>query len=564
MTTAEHADFDLELISGQWPAELRGELVIAAPGAKGDFAYGLFSPGHVLRLSLRPGSFGAAPDRFAFRQKQIDSPSVRLYHARPDAFRPVGPGMLSPFGMMNMANTAVMPWKGRLFATWDVGRPIEVDPVSLEFLGEVGSKASWGPSMPVPGVLPFLFSTAHPVIDPERDCLWTVKLAPVAGGLTTHVVRYDGDGPEVKTWPVEGAAFNGTMHTISQTREWLLLIDSGNFKNDPGELAGRPRTVLMDLESPAFLVRKADLEKTPPGTAVPMKRFMIAPPTGHFYAKYDDTDGIQVIFEHMDGVDLGFFLKPDDVDVYGDPIDPTQVGVYNMGMTPSSLSEIEFDPESGRVRQSERIRSEQTFNNQLSAMDWSLEGLSRPTRHHMMFSGYRPYNVSQRALDAYRDRFDRRELPAEESPCHLVSVERGSCKPLSSYLYPTVEDWAGSPIFVPREPGRGGDELTGRDPGGHDGYVVVPVLSDAGFRVDCFDAADVSRGPIAQLRGQRNERIGLILHSCWLPEARPAPDVERLRFAEDFSPADLAGLSPVEAETLERVARELDEGLPMT
>ena len=38
------------------------------------------------------------------------------------------------------------------------------------------------------------------------------------------------DGSEVETWPVEGATFMGTMHTISQTRDWLILIDSGNFR----------------------------------------------------------------------------------------------------------------------------------------------------------------------------------------------------------------------------------------------------------------------------------------------------------------------------------------------
>ncbi len=562
ITSTPHRDFDLKLVAGRWPDELTGELFIAAPGPKEDRAYGLFSPGHVLRLSLRPGRFGAPADRFAWRTRRIETPSSRLYRACPEAFGSMGPGVGGVFGVMNMANTAVLPWRGRLFATWDVGRPVELDPVSLGFLGEVGSTASWGRSIPLPGVLPFIFSTAHPVVDPERDCLWSVKLVPDfgAGSVQTQLVRYDGSGPRVKTWPIEGARFNGTMHTITQTRDWLILIDSGNFKSDPGEMAGRPRSVRMNLESPAFLLRKADVEKTPPGQLLAMKRFLIAPPTGHFYAKYDDADGIRAIFEHMDGVDLAFFLKADDVDATGELIDPTQVGLYNMAMTPSSLSEIEFDPESGSIRQSERLRGEDTWNNQLSAMDWSLAGLSHPRVHHMIFSGYRPHNISRRALEVYADRFDAKALPAHESPCRLVSVERGSARRLASYRWPRTEDWAGSPIFVPRDPGSqpGGDELAGSQPGGHEGYVVVPVIADDGFRIDCFDAADVSRGPIAQLAGASRERVGLILHSCWMPAARPAPEVERLRFSDDYTQTDTSMLSDAQRRALDQIARELD------
>lgn len=554
---------DLELVSGRWPSDISGEALVIAPGPGfDDMDYALFGPGHVCRLSLRPGTFGAPADRFALRVKRIDTPSVRLWQERPEVFTPMGPGVMSPFGMMNMTNTAIMPWKGRVFTTWDVGRPVEIDPVTLEFLGEVGSKESWGPSMPFPGMLPFVFSTAHPVIDPERDCLWSVKLVPSGdGGLQIHVVRYAGTGDRVDVWPVEGAVIEGTVHTMTLTRNWLVIIDSGNFKNDPGEMAGGPRTVLMDAESPAHLVRIEDLEKTPPGRSVRMKRFMIAPPTGHFYARYDDGDGIRVMFEHMDGVDLGFYLKQDDLDAYGDPIDPSQVGFYNTGMWPSSLSEIDFDPETGRIRQTERIRGDDTYNNHLSCFDWSHEGLCRPDVHHMIFSGWRPYNVSQRALEAYRDHPQRVPHPPEERPCTLMTVSRDGCRLLRQYDGWDVDEWACSPIYAPRGAGGdGSDELAGRTPGSSDGWVVVPVLRDEGLRVDLFDAADVSKGPVARLAAPNGETLGLTLHSCWLPEARPAPDVERLRFGDDVA-ADLAALPDDLRAAAQKVVRDLDEKL---
>ena len=160
--TTPHRDMDLKRVHGQWPDDLSGEMMIVAPGPKGDFDYGLFSPGHILRLSLRPGTFGAAADRWAWRAKRIESPSAKLQDRCPEAFHSNGAAILSPFGLPNQSNTACMPWKGRLLSTWDVGRPCEIDPVTLDYLGEVGSRDSWGPSIPFPGILPFTFVPNSP------------------------------------------------------------------------------------------------------------------------------------------------------------------------------------------------------------------------------------------------------------------------------------------------------------------------------------------------------------------------------------------------------------------
>src|SRR5690606_23557482 len=122
----------------------------------------------------------------------------------------------SPFGVVNAANTAPLPWGDRLLLTWDAGRPVEVDPVSLRYLGDVGHRSGWlelelGPRP----VLPYVMSTAHPVIDPERDVLWTVNLH----WGTPHVVRWDGRSPTVDRWPIEGALVPQSVHTITQTRD---------------------------------------------------------------------------------------------------------------------------------------------------------------------------------------------------------------------------------------------------------------------------------------------------------------------------------------------------------
>lgn len=560
-TTATHTDLDLRLVQGTWPDDIWGEVYVSAPQVARDLPYALFGFGVICRLSLRPGTHGAAADRFAWRTRVIDSPSQRLHELAPEAFRPGPAGYSSPFGFPNAANTAPLPWGDRLFATWDVGRPVELDPVGLGFLAEAGDRASWGPpTVPMPGVLPFYFSSAHPVVDPERDCLWTVKLtfAP-SGGMQLHVVCWDGTGTRVRTWPVTDGVVHGSSHTLSQTRDFLVLADSGNFKTDPGEMAGGPRTVTVDDDAAVYLLRKDQLLDTPDGSPLEPMRFRVAPTTGHFYARWDDTDGVRVLFEHMDRMDLGFKIEPGDLDANGEPVAPELVGFYNTAMAPSSCSEVLFDPASGASKQEALFRDDWTWNLELSAMDWSLEALRAPTRHHLAYQGFRPGAVTRRALGAYGDRVG--PLPPEDTPGALVSLERGSLELHARWEYPDTGDHITSPAFAPRQaaptpPGQRA-RYAGEHPGGHDGWVVLPVLSDDGFRVELFDAADVGRGPVATLAAPAGECVPVLLHSAWMPRAVPAVDRERLDFGDDLDPDALEALDPGHARLVQQVAAEL-------
>lgn len=565
ITSAPLRDLDLELLRGDLPAGLSGEVFLSAPVVDPALDYQLFGFGAMVRLSLEPGAHGAPPDRFALRTRVIDTPTRRLHDAAPDAFRTGALGFSSPFGAPNMVNTAPLPWGERLFATWDVGRPAELDAVTLDFLGEVGHVDSWqGSSFPSDELTPFLFSTAHPVVDPDRACVWTVKLVPVSFSpwqLQPWIVRYDGDGAEVRAWPVAGAAISGSMHTITQTRDWLILADSGNFKADPGEMSTGVRTVLIDDEIPVFLVRKDLVEATPVGDEVAMHPFPLSPSTGHFYARYEDRDGIRVLFEHMDRTDLGIHLRADDIDALGRPMDPALAGFYNMAMSPSSVSEVTFDPVAGTATCDVIVREDWGWCHQLSAMDWSTEGISDPTLHHIVFQGFRPGAVSQRALAAYGDRIDRSLFPGDETPAHLVSLVRGSLDVSSMYEFPSLGDLPSSPAFAPRGTGAGAgrSRYAGVEPGGHDGWVVCPVLSDDGFRVEVFDAASVGSGPVATLGTSDGTCLPFLLHSAWAPVAVRAPELERLRFSDEVRPEALAGLTDDQADAVRRVAADLDE-----
>ncbi len=99
-----------------------------------------------------------------------------------------------------------------------------------------------------------------------------------------------------------------------------------------------------------WLIRKDQLEGLPTGTPVRPTCFTMSPPTGHYYARWDDTDGVSVVWEGMDLMDLGLYMRPDDLDVNGNPVDPGVAGLYNMAMAPETITEVVFQyPGLGRM-----------------------------------------------------------------------------------------------------------------------------------------------------------------------------------------------------------------------
>ena len=551
-------DHDLSVVAGAWPDGLGGELVISAPHPTTfDGPHPFFGQGAIYRLSLEPGTHGAPADRFAWRQRKIDTPSARLRAKRPDVFTATMIGVQSPFGALNAANTAPLPWGDRLFTTWDVGRPVEVDPVSLRFLGEVGHRDQWRAFEVTPQpVLPLVMSTAHPVIDPDRDVMWTVNT--YWGQL--EIVRWDGEGP-VERWPIEGALIPQSVHSITQTRDWLIVGDCA-FKVEPQVLGGGARTEPANHDAPLYLIRKEQVEATAPGSPVSCTTLRIAPEINHYYGVYDDADGVRILFEHTENAELAMTQGEGDLDALGRPCDPALRGLYGLPMSPDRTVQIDLDPVTGEItHRAEQREPGLLWTRQLSAMDWSTEGMSRPTLHHTVHQGWRPEGITQEMLALYRDRVDRSLWPEAETLPLVVSSDRDDLT-VTAVWELAVDDFPTSPIFVPRAPGAdtARSRYAGTDPGGHDGWVVVPIMNDSGFRVEVFDADAVDRGPVAVLAAA-GVTVPFVLHSAWMPRAVPATDRPRVRFGDELGrigelPDDLAKVA-------REVAGEVDDGVPL-
>ncbi|MEM7557171.1 MAG: carotenoid oxygenase family protein, partial [Cyanobacteria bacterium P01_A01_bin.84] len=91
---------------------------------------------------------------------------------------------LNKLGTRNQLNTAFFPFKlsddkhDRLLVNWDIGRPYEIDPETLETLQPVGKNKDWTDLLPDQAPQPFkqLMSSAHPVFDFETEEFFTVNV----------------------------------------------------------------------------------------------------------------------------------------------------------------------------------------------------------------------------------------------------------------------------------------------------------------------------------------------------------------------------------------------------
>ncbi|MEO1670262.1 MAG: carotenoid oxygenase family protein [Cyanobacteria bacterium J06631_2] len=93
-------------------------------------------------------------------------------------------GSFNLLGIRNQLNTAFVPFKlkddasERLLITWDVGRPYEIDPETLETLTPIGLNESWSDLLPGQQRIPFknMMASAHPVFDYDAEKFYTLNV----------------------------------------------------------------------------------------------------------------------------------------------------------------------------------------------------------------------------------------------------------------------------------------------------------------------------------------------------------------------------------------------------
>jgi hypothetical protein len=227
--------FELQEKDGKsLPADLQGHCFFIGPVGSLSHKYGQGDPlfngyGRLYRVDLNRDGQTDTPGKAAITSKLTRPLCFKAdqltQHDPLMKFRDVGLARLSPqLGFYNELNTAFLPFRfqgdahDRLMVTWDVGRPYEVDPLSLELFSPIGTVEDWVTcDMQSQWMFPLIFSSAHPVADPvtQRD-VFTVQY----GGLTLNLPTL------------------GLLHPQTQTRDQIrqFLLAAANLHEQHGEL----------------------------------------------------------------------------------------------------------------------------------------------------------------------------------------------------------------------------------------------------------------------------------------------------------------------------------------
>lgn len=506
-------DWHLEVVDGHWPTDTHGDVFVVGPDKRTPGGHWFGEWGVLHRIACAPDRRG----RIAVRARRVRTRTGRLAERMPWLFRKVAFAEVSPFGVSNLANTNVMAIDERLFLGYDAGRPVEVDPVTLDALTPVGANGEWIHSSP--GLLdPMTMVAAHPAPAFEERALYFVNYSTVP---TTRlsVGRWALNGP-VERWTVATDVPFDSIHDCKATRDHLVLTDLP-FKVDPDEVrTGRRATPNQDVTR-LWIVAKADLRRTPPGGTVRATEVELPYPTGHFSVDVDDADGVvRVHLEHSPLFDLMLTMREGD-ELHGtaERVGPDHEGLVCVSMQPGAVGTYRIVAATGEVLDTDVVWDDRFWGPLLSTHDeFSPAARERVRDVWMAGMGFDPGLVPQAWWDLYADAglhsfVAPEDLPVSPRPGALAHFDVEHHKLAAVWEYPDGS-FPSPPQFVPRR------DATA--PG--DGYVMVMVHADAGKEVHLFDAQHVDAGPVARARLD-GFNPPLLLHSYWMPTrtgARPS------------------------------------------
>ncbi len=512
-------DHALEVVEGHWPDDMDGSVFVVGPDKRRPEGHWFNQHGILQRIRLAPDADG----RIRVEHRRIGTRIERIRRRVPWLFKTLAFMEVSPFGVSNSANTGVCQIDDRLLIGYDAGRPVEVDPTTMEFVTPVGGNDEWLQALP--GLLePLCAVAAHPAPDYEEHAVWFLNYDQVAlPGMApeARLVRWDLEGP-LEQWRLEGMSPYDSIHDVKVTENHVVFCDLP-FVVEPGAVLGRPRTLRNQEHTNLWIVAKDTLAATPPGGAVPVTEVRIPMPTGHLSVDYEETDGtIRVVLQQIPLADLMLTVHRESTTHDGSLIDPNYEGLIALAVQPSVIGRYVVDVESGAVREADTaVDVERSWGGILATSDvYSTEARRRQRTIWYAGLGFDPDIVPKEWWDLYGDATDGivapPDLPTEAIGGSVSRIDLEAMKVAEVHCY---EDGAfpSPPTFVPRA------GTTQPD----DGYLVVTVHQDGPKEVQVFDALHLERGPLARATSP-TFNPGLLLHSTWMPD-RVGPRRSRYR-----------------------------------
>lgn len=544
----------LEVVAGSVPADMLGHALVVGGVPYGDGTPLFTGDAMVARFSVEGGMVRVTTRLLRTDDFLVDEAAAGTSME----FRNSGMvRMSSALGARDFVNTALVPSpSGRLLATYDAGRPWELDPRTLEPVTPVGLHASYRSMLPAltPGLalFPVNMTTAHPVWDPDEDAVYLTNWAQAIEGLPTEaftrVLRWDGRSEPVATTLLDAsgapAALEQSSHQIHTTRSYLVISD-GAFQVEAEQMAGRDVTRAQRPSSVLWIVPKAELTG---GTAT-ATRVEIPVESAHFLVEREDASGrVTVVLMHQASADPSEWVRAGDTVFHsGAPVDPARVGMNVAAADLTTHGRYVIDVAGARVVESRMLEDERLHGITLWARD-ERDPDAALGESVWATMGFDPELLTTRITDAYRDHPHRRiplaELPTTPLPGRFVRLDHAGMQVTDDLALPL--GWTPmSPTFVPRRNGGPGE-----------GYVVSIVLGPVDDEVWILDAGDLARGPLCRLRHPRLD-VGFSLHTTWLGElSAPPSDGYRADKSADYGEA-MDGLDP-EARAL--VQRALGMG----
>lgn len=502
-------DHRLDVVEGAWPADVEGAVFVVGPDKRAPGGHWFAAHGLVEKIHLVPDLDG----RVRVQHRLVDTPVARLRRRLPWLFRLVQFMEVSPFGVTNLANTNVQPLDGRLFLGYDAGRPVEIDPETLDHLTPVGANDEWLQALP--GVLePLCAVAAHPAPDVDENALYFVnytQVSPPGVSSETWLARWDLEGA-VQRWRVAGMSEFDSIHDIKATENHLVFSDLP-FVFEPQALRGGARTRRNQDHTKLWLVAKDALRATAPGGTVRAVEVRVPMPTGHLFVDHEEVDGcVQVVLQHIPLSDLMISLTRDSVTRPGGPtVDPAYEGLIALATQPAVVGRYLVDPHGGEVLEARTAVDDEVWGGILLTADTAHPEARRHLRQLWSAGmGFDPELLPTEWWDLYGDATDGlvapSELPTAALPGSLARIDLEAMKVAEVFTYGDGA-FPSPPTFVPR--------VGATEP--EDGYVVVVVHRDGPKEVQVFDARRVADGPVARATSP-GFNPGLLLHSCWMPD----------------------------------------------
>lgn len=179
-------------IEGTVPEFLRGTYYVNGPArfARGEVRYRHWLDGDGMVCALTFDDSGARfVNRFVESHKWRDEEAAGRALYRTFGTRFPGDTLVRGIALASPVNVSIYAWNGKLLAFGEQGLPWELDPSTLETLGEHDFGRRLNP------VSPF---SAHPAFDPETDEMFNFGVSFAARRPTLTLYRFAADGTLVQ------------------------------------------------------------------------------------------------------------------------------------------------------------------------------------------------------------------------------------------------------------------------------------------------------------------------------------------------------------------------------